>query len=186
MSITRPFFLADHGLSHYQPSRPPCSRRIRRFLQIPTRPLASLPLLLRLRDMSFHTFHSSSSSFALNNPGGYCPPVSSRNSAKTLFPRILDALVSPSRKGKARVRPILYSFDVYSYVDILPLDDEEGELIDVARFVGDTPGSRKLAVQVILCLDLAVRACRAHGALSQTTTLCDGTFSAPRLQQERT
>jgi len=54
---------------------------------------------------------------------------------KGLLPRLLGALSSPGKKGKGKALP------AYDYFDGLPLDGEEGELIDEACYIDISPST---------------------------------------------
>ncbi|KAI0052379.1 WD40 repeat-like protein [Auriscalpium vulgare] len=85
------------------------------------------------RHRRFHTIHGST------YPLGQS---SSSKSMKTLFPRLWDALSSPAKKGKGKpLYGMPYALgDDCSYADLLPLDGEEGELIDDEACFMDSDG----------------------------------------------
>lgn len=84
------------------------------------------------RDKRYNTVHGSSSSHrALLTSVGNRTPQNSK-SMKCLLPRLWGALSSPTRKGRrkaGRRKPYALPSNV-SYADLLPLDGEEGELVD--------------------------------------------------------
>ncbi|TFK53093.1 WD40 repeat-like protein [Heliocybe sulcata] len=60
--------------------------------------------------------------------------ISPCRSTKGLLPRLWDALSSPGKKGKAKSN-YNYAVTTFDYSDLLPLDGEEGELIDEACYI---------------------------------------------------
>ncbi|KAH9988085.1 WD40-repeat-containing domain protein, partial [Russula compacta] len=132
------------------------------------------------RDKRYNTVHGSSSSYrALLTSVGNRTPQNSK-SMKCLLPRLWGALSSPTRKGRrkaGRRKPYALPSNV-SYADLLPLDGEEGELVDEdeACYVDsyDSPQSPpnstdfltrlppEIAVYILCFLDLSsVLACQS-------------------------